>query len=154
LGAIGYYRKFIKDFAKLAHPLFNLLKKDVKFVWNNLTEERFNLLKKKLISSPILKYPDYDKGFIIRTDASLEGVGGILLQKNDQNVEHPIHYVSRSLNESETNFSVTNLEGTAAYYCYNKFRSYINGNNKETILYTDHKPLVGLFNNKELNNPH
>ena len=55
LGAIDYYRKFIKDFAKLAHPLFNLLKKDEKFVWNNLTEERFNLLKKKLIASPILK---------------------------------------------------------------------------------------------------
>ncbi len=152
LGAIGYYRKFIKDFAKLAHPLFRLLKKNVKFEWTTTTEERFQLLKERLIKFPILKYPDYDKGFIIRTDASLEGIGGVLLQKNEDNIEHPIHFVSRSLNESEINYSITDLEGTAAFYCCNKFKSYINGNKEETILYTDHKPLVGLFNNREPNN--
>ena len=152
LGAIGYYRKFIKDFAIIAQPLFKLLKKNIKYIWDDITEERFKILKEKLIEAPILKYPDYDKQFLIRTDASLDGIGGVLMQKDKDNIEHPIQYISRSLKPTEINYSITDLEGTAAYYCCLKFKPYFSGNKYDTILYTDHKPLIGLFNNKEPNN--
>jgi len=74
------------------------------------------------------------------------------MQKDKDNIEHPIQYISRSLKPTEINYSITDLEGTAAYYCCLKFKPYFIGNKYDTILYTDHKPLVGLFNNKEPNN--
>ena len=152
LGAVGYYRKFIFNFANIAKPLFKLLKKGVKFIWENEQEESFNELKNKLVSTPILTMPDFEKQFIIRTDASYDGIGGVLLQKDENNNEKPIHFVSRSLKPAERNYAITDLEGTAATYCVKKFKSYISGNKYTTLLYTDHKPLVGLFKNKETNN--
>jgi len=152
LGAIGYYRKFIHNYASIAKPLYKLLKKGISFEWTSSQEESFQSLKDKLLSAPILNMPDFDKPFLIRTDASYAGIGGVLLQKDDNNVEKPIHYVSRSLKPEEVNYGITDLEGTAASYCVNKFKSYISGSKFDTILYTDHKPLVGLFKNKEPNN--
>jgi len=152
LGAIGYYRKFIHNYSSIAKPLYKLLKKGISFEWTSAQEESFQSLKDKLLSAPILQIPDFDKPFLIRTDASYAGIGGVLLQKDDNNVEKPIHYVSRSLKPEEVNYGITDLEGTAATYCVNKFKSYISGSKFNTVLYTDHKPLVGLFKNKEPNN--
>lgn len=70
LGLTGYYRSFIKDYAKIAIPLINLTKEDVKFEWNKDHEESFALLKTKLIEAPILSYPDFDHEFQLQTDAS------------------------------------------------------------------------------------
>ena len=112
LGAIGYYRKFIKDFAIIAQLLFKLLKKNIKYIWDDITEERFKILKEKLIEAPILKYPDYDKQFLFRTDASLDEIGDVLMQKDKDNIEYPIQYISRSLKPTEINYSITDLEGT------------------------------------------
>ena len=95
----------------------------------------FNSLKDALCNSPILFYPRYDKPFIIRTDASYLGINGILLQLLEDKVEYPIFYISCSLPKSEYNYPITELEGTAAYYCVNKFKSYILGNPYQTILY-------------------
>lgn len=152
LGAVGYYRKFIVNFSQTAKPLFKLLKKNEKFKWTEIQEESFKELKFKLISAPILQIPDFNKTFIIRTDASTEGLGGVLLQKGEDQIEHPICFVSRTLTKAENNYGITDLEGTAAYYCCKKFRPFILGNKTKTTLYTDHKPLLGLFNNKEPNN--
>eukprot|EP00833_Pecoramyces_ruminatium_P001282 jgi/Orpsp1_1/1175314/evm.model.c7180000053383.2 len=152
LGAVGYYRKFIYNFSSIAKPLFTLLKKGVKFTWGPKEDESFNILKERLITAPILSMPDFKKQFIIRTDASGSGVGGVILQKDDKGKEKPIHFVSRSLKPPEENYSITDLEGTAAAYCVKKFKSYISGNPYETLLFTDHKPLVGLFNGKETHN--
>ena len=152
LGTVGYYRKFIPNFSKLAAPLTVLLRKNCSFKWGEEQQFSFDTLKTALINAPILKFPDYNKQFIIRTDACAEGIGGALLQKDEDGVEHPIHYISRTLTKAERNYSTTDLEGTAVYYCADKFKPYISGNLFETLLYTDHKPLVGLFKNKEPNN--
>ena len=66
-------------------------------------------------------------------------------------MEHPIFYISRSLHKSEHNYPITELKGTAAYYCVNKFKQYILGNPFQTILYTDHQPLVPIIMKCELN---
>jgi len=152
LGAVSYYRKFIYKFAEVAQPLFKLLKKNVQFIWNQDTDNAFNQLKTKLIEAPILISPNFDKPFIIRTDASRNGIGGVILQHNKENIERPLHFVSRTLSASERNYSVTDLEGTAVYYCVKKFKHYITGNKFITTLYTDHQPLVGLFSKSEPSN--
>jgi len=153
LGAIGYYRDFIEHFAQITAPLCKLLKKNAKFVWTSEQESSFNQLKEKLINAPILKFPCFEKEFIIRTDASYDGIEGVLLQKDEKSgKEHPVHYISRSLNKHEKKYGITDLEGTALMYCLSKFKPYIMGNPIQTIVYTDHKPLLGLFKNKEPNN--
>ena len=83
---------------------------------------------------------DLKKPFIIRSDASFNGIGGVLLQLYDDNIEHPVYLVSRSLTKSERNYAITEMEGTAAYYCINQFRPYILSNPFQTISYTDHLP--------------
>ena len=83
LGAVSYYRKFIYKFAEVAQPLFKLLKKNVQFIWNQDTDNAFNQLKTKLIEAPILISPNFDKPFIIRTDASRNGISGVILQHDE-----------------------------------------------------------------------
>ena len=148
LGTVSYYRKFIPNFAQIANSMYKLLRKDTEFIWSNQCQVGFDQLKQAIMNYPILKFPDFSKPFIIRTDASYEGLGGVLLQKYD-NKEFPVHFVSRSIKKEERNYPITKLEGAAAYFSVMKFKSYITGNNFDTTLYTDHKPLVGLFKNKE-----
>ena len=152
LGAIGYYRKFIKNFAQIANPLFNLLKKDVPYVWSNDCNASFERLKRSLITAPILTPPDYTKPFIIRTDASRSGLGGVLLQTNENGIEVPIYFESRSLSPSECNYSVTDLEGKAVFHCVKKFKPYFACSQFDTIVYTDHKPLISIFSKREPSN--
>jgi len=149
LGAVGYYRKFIYNFATIAKPLFKLLKKNVKFSWEAVQQESFEELKRRLITAPILSMPDFDKQFIIRTDASKDGIGGVLIQKDENNIEKPIHYMSRTLKPAEVNYGITDLEGAAAAFCVKKFKSYISGSKFEILLFTDHKPLISIFKSKE-----
>jgi len=153
LGAIGYYRQFIDHYASISEPLCRLLKKNTPFLWSTEQDSAFNLLKRKLITAPILRFPSFSKPFIIRTDASYQGLGGVLLQKGEDGVQElPVHYISRSLTKAERNYSITDLEGAALFFCITKFKPYILGNKVPTIVFTDHKPLLGLFKNKEPHN--
>jgi len=153
LGAVGYYRNFIDKYSQITAPLCKLLRKGEKYTWTTDQEQAFRLLKEKLINAPILKFPRFDKEFIIRTDASYDGIGGVLLQVSEETgKEHPIHFISRSLSKAEKNYGITDLEGAALFYCMKKLKAYIVGNPIQTIIYTDHKPLVGLFKRKEPNN--
>src|SRR5690349_12119971 len=72
IGLCSYYRRFIKDFAKIAKPLNELLKKDIKFKWKTKQQKVFDELKKRLINYPIVRYPDLNKEFLLMTDASRE----------------------------------------------------------------------------------
>jgi hypothetical protein len=83
LGSINFYRRFIADFSQIAAPLYKLLGKNIKFIWNQLCEEAFSELKNKLTSAPILVYPDFRKKFFIHCDASNESIGAVLSQLHD-----------------------------------------------------------------------
>ncbi|XP_047476454.1 uncharacterized protein LOC125030461 [Penaeus chinensis] len=111
LGLVGYYRSFIKNFTQIALPLFNLLKKDcsIKLVWGAEQEKSFTTLKETLCSEPILRLPSKDKPFTLRTDASGEGVGAILLQEFD-GILFPVAYHSRRLSKAECNYSTVERE--------------------------------------------
>lgn len=138
LGMTGFYRKFIKDYAKVAHPLIKYLKKDSKI---NIKDpqyiESFEQLKLLICSHPILKYPIYDKEFTITTDASDYAIGAVLSQEG-----HPICYVSRTLNNHERKYSVTDKEFLAIVYSVNYFRPYVYGRKFKII--TDHVPIKYL----------
>lgn len=149
LGLIGYYRRFIENFAKITKPLTSRLKKDTKIDYNNEEYIKcFNLCKTLLINEPILKYPDFSEPFIVTTDASNYALGAVLSQ-NFNGVEHPIGYSSRTLNTHEINYSTTEKELLAIVWATNYFRPYLYGT--KFHIRTDHKPLVWLFNLKDPN---
>ncbi len=98
LGTVNFYRKFILNHAGIANPLHKLLKKDAPFEWTPACENAFHTLKTRLVTPPVLGYPQFDHPFKVATDASGESIGGILSQ--DQNgCERVIAYCGRSLNQ-------------------------------------------------------
>ena len=142
LGLASYYRKFIEKFSHVAKPLNILLKKDVKYNWNEKCQKAFEELKRRLINAPILRYPDFKKPFYIITDASGIGLGAILSQKDEYGREYVIEYASRSLNNAESNYSAQELECLAVYWAVEHFYPYI-GYNK-FYLVTDNAALKWL----------
>ncbi|KAF7492236.1 Transposon Ty3-G Gag-Pol polyprotein [Sarcoptes scabiei] len=96
LGLASYYRKLIENFASIAQPLYRLMKKEVKFVWSKQEEEAFDLLKQKLSSKPILKMPDFNRTFWVRTDASDLAMAGVLSQRDENNNPYVIEYFSKT----------------------------------------------------------
>ena len=132
-------------FSIIAHPLYNLLKKDVKYHWSEACPKAFDKLKLQLTitTAPVLAHPNYDKEFILQTDASILGVGGVLGQKDDDGMEHPIVYLSRSLTPAEGNYTITELECLAIIWCVRKLHFYLDGS--KSLLQTDHSALQWLF---------
>ena len=143
LGAVNYYRKFIPDCARIMQPLTDLTRKDAKAIitWNNELETAFNELKNALASKPILKLPDVEKEFVVRTDASDKAVGCVLLQEYE-GVMHPIAYASKKLTEREKKYAVEEKEALALIWGVQKFNRYLYG--KEFLMETDHMGLQYL----------
>ena len=146
LGLCSYYRRFIKNFVKIAKPLYNLVKKDIRFEWTEKQQIAFEELKMKLMEKPILDHPNFEKEFILITDASGEGLGAVLAQKNNENKEYVIAYASRSLVGAEKNYPITELECLAIFWGVQHFHKFL-ANNKFKIV-TDHAALKGLMNAK------
>ena len=143
LGLASYYRKFIKGFSQIAKPLNTLLKKDVKFQWTKACQVSFETLKDKLITAPILRYPDFKKPFYITTDASGTGLGAILSQRDEvAKKEYVIEYASRSLNNAESRYSAQELECLAVLWAIEHFHPYV-GYNKFHVI-TDNAALKWL----------
>ena len=146
LGLSNYYRHFIKGYAEVAKPLYELSRQGKDFKWTKECESAFNILKMKLTTSPILVYPDLTKPFILDTDASNHSVGAVLSQVHDGK-EKVVCYDSRLLSKEERNYCVTRRELLAVVVFTNKFRSYLLG--KPFRLRTDHGSLLWLHNFKE-----
>lgn len=145
LGLSGYYRKFIQNYSMIARPMTRNLKKDAEIkITDPEYVKSFNELKEKLISEPLLIYPDFDKTFVLNTDASNFALGAVLSQDG-----HPVCYASRTLNEHEVNYSTIEKELLAIVWAVKYFRPYIFGRKFE--IQTDHQPLQWLFNIKEPN---
>ena len=149
LGILGYYRKFIKDFAKIAKPLTNALRKDEVIAHNKDFVEAFHKCKNILSGSDILQYPDFSRQFILTTDASNFAIGAVLSQ-GVIGSDKPIAFASRTLNKSEEKYSAIEKELLAVVWACKYFRPYLYG--KKFVLYTDHKPLTYGLNLKNTNN--
>ena len=143
----SYYRKFVKNFAKIVRPLTELTKKGKEFVWDEACEHAFLHIKKCLISTDIMGYPMNEAGqFFLDVDASGVGIGGVLAQEQEGR-ERVIAYASRAMNKAEKNYCITEKELLAVVYFIQYFRQYLLG--RKFIVRTDHQALVWLFKLKE-----
>ena len=122
----SYYRRFVKGFAKIARPLYQLQHKDVPFIWGPKEQESFETLRKLLCEEPILIAPDMDKPFVISCDASDYAVGAILEQEKDGKM-HPCAYASRTLKGPELRYSTYDKELTAIVFAKDQFHYYLFG---------------------------
>ncbi|GKD85920.1 reverse transcriptase domain-containing protein, partial [Tanacetum coccineum] len=144
LGLAGYYRRFIANFSRIAKPLTLLTQKNKKYVWGAEQEEAFQLLKSKLCDAPILSLPDGVEDFVVYCDASNQGLGCVLMQRNKV-----IAYASRQLKIHEKNYTTHDLELGAVVFALKIWRHYLYGT--KSVIYTDHKSLQHIFDQKELN---
>ncbi|GJZ18724.1 putative reverse transcriptase domain-containing protein [Tanacetum coccineum] len=144
LGLAGYYRRFIDGFPKIAKPMTKLTQKNVKFDWSEKAEVVFQLLKQKLCSAPILALPEGSENFMVYCDASHKGLGAILMQR-----EKVIAYASRQLKIHEKNYTTHDLELGVVVFALKMWRHYLYGT--KCIVFTDHKSLQHILDQKELN---
>ncbi|MCG8044919.1 MAG: RNase H-like domain-containing protein [Candidatus Thiodiazotropha endolucinida] len=163
LGFTGYYRRFIKDYARIVKPLNDLLvghstndciskknkkKKFASWQWGEAQVLAFNTLKEKLSSPPVLAYADFSKPFILHTDASSEGLGAVLYQVQDGH-KKVIAYASRGLRNSEKHYPAHKLEFLCLKWSVtDKFHDYLYGNQFEVI--TDNNPLTYVLTSAKL----
>ena len=147
-GLLGYYRKFIKDFAKMAKPLTLLTRQQVKFEWTPAHQEAFSL-KDSIIQALILQYPNPSKRYIIYTDTSDEACGAQLMQEHDS-TEFPIAFLSHTFSEKQRKWSTIEQEAYGVYYAVTKWNYYLQG--ADIIVINDHKPLMKFLNGKNANN--
>ena len=136
LGLSGYYRKFIKNYAHICKPLYELLRKN-NFFWNSKAEEAFLKLKQIMSSAPVLALPDFSKPFILETDASGYGIGDVLTQGNG-----PIAYLSKVLGVKNSALSTYEKEFLAVLMAIEKWKHYLQGHH--FIVRTDQKSLKHL----------
>ncbi|CAN6554875.1 unnamed protein product [Malus baccata var. baccata] len=146
LGHAGFYRRFIKDFSKIAQPLCRLLQKEVAFEFTKECTASFNQLKELLTTAPIIVPPDWSLPFELMCDASDYALGAVLGQRKDKR-PHVIYYASRTLNDAQLNYSTTEKELLAVVFALDKFRSYLIGT--KVIVFTDHAALKYLLTKKE-----
>ena len=147
MGTVNFYNKFIPNFSA---PMTNLLRKGNKNVleWSQEQIDCFKKLKMCLTTNPILILPDIDKTFFLRTDASCDGMGAVLLQEAD-GILRPVSYGSKKFTDAERRYCCTERECYAIVWAVHKFREYLFG--REFVIQTDHLPLSYLMEMKNHN---
>ena len=146
LGHAGFYRRFIKDFSKISRSLTNLLQQKVLFVFDDDCKEAFEILKKALITAPIVQPPDWNLPFEIMCDASDFAVGAVLGQRINKKL-NVIHNAGKTLDSAQRNYATTKKEFLAVVFACDKFRQYI-VDSKVTI-HTDHTAIIYLLEKKD-----
>jgi hypothetical protein len=144
LGLAGYYRRFIKDFSKIAKLMMKMLEKNKAFEWIVECQASFVELRKRLTSAPVLVLPDLTKKFDIYGDASRQGLGCVLMQEGQL-----VCYASQQLRKHEENYTIHDLELAAVVHAIKIWRHYLIGHRCE--IYSDHKSLKYIFTQNDLN---
>jgi hypothetical protein len=141
LGLANYFREFIPSYATMARPLTRLCSPKTRFTWSEVERTAFNEIKAAIISAPMLAHLDYDHEVVLRCDASLAGVGGVLLQRAGLE-ERPVAFVSKAFSPTEARWTTLEQECYAIYHCITALSHHLLGH-KFTVE-TDHKNLVYL----------
>ena len=160
VGLVGHYRCFIKGFTKIAAPLYNLTSgdnKDKKSEHVDLSPEAceaFNCLKAACLQAPILSFPDFNKLFLLETDASGRGLGAVLSQKQADGQYHPIAYASHVMNETEQRYHFNKQEFlTLKWAVTEQFHEYLSPyrkNRNKFVVHTDNNLLTYIFSSANL----
>ncbi|GJP42518.1 hypothetical protein CLOM_g2071, partial [Closterium sp. NIES-68] len=141
LGFANYYNRFVPQYAKLAAPLTNLLKKNTPYKWETKHQEAVEQLKQALTSAPVLILPDPERDYVIEADASDQAVGAVLMQDQGNGLQ-PIAYLSKKLHGAELNYPIHDKEALAIVIAFKAWRCYLEG--RRTTVYTDHCSLKYL----------
>ena len=136
LGLAVYFRKFIPNFSRVAAPLYHLIKKTVRYEEGEEARQAFNVLKKLLVSPPVLAYPDTDLPYELISDASVTGCGAVLVQ-----AERPVAYFSSKFSSAERNYTTGEQEMLGIIKALKEWRCYLEGCQGLTLV-TDHNPLT------------
>ena len=147
LGLVTFYGGFIQDLATVAHPLYNLLKKNVEWHWSKECQKSFERIKHIITSPTFLVHYQVELPVKLTCDASSVGIGAVLAHVMPDGTERPIAFASRSLNKAEVNYAQIEKEGLALVYGVKKFHMYLYGRKKFTLV-TDHKPLLAILGSK------
>ena len=152
LGFANFYRRFIRDYSRIAAPLTKLTSLAVPFRWTPEADQAFVLLKDRFTSAPILVQPDSSLQFIVEVDASDIGVGAVLSQRSRPDKKlHPCAFFSRRLSPAESNYDVGNRELLAVKLALEEWRHWLEGSEIPFIVWTDHKNLAYIQSAKRLN---
>ena len=151
IGLAGYYRRFVKNFADVVAPLQGMLKNEMPFEWGEAQESAMQAVKAALCAQPLtLAHPDFDKPFVLMTDASGVGIGAVLSQtEEDKKKEGVVEYASRTLTRSEVAWSATEQEALAVKWACEVMRPYVYG--VQFTVITDHRALQWVFQNQSNN---
>jgi hypothetical protein len=137
LGLAGYYQKFVQNYALIARPLTDLLKKGTLYVWSSVHASAFDALKEALVSAPALALSGFSKTFQVQTDASNAGIGAVLTQDG-----HPLAFISKSLGPRTRGMSTYEKEYLAVLVAVDHWRPYLQ--HAEFVIVTDHRSLIHL----------
>ena len=129
LGLANYYRRFVKDFAKIAKLLHEITRKETKWSWGEKQQRAFEELKERFMTEPVLVTPDLDKEMRVEVDVSDFAMGGVLSMKCEDERWRPVAYISKSLNEAERNYEIHNKEMLVIIRCLEIWRHFLEGAN-------------------------
>jgi len=151
LGLANYYWRFIKDFAKIAKPLHQLVRKNEKWRWEEEQEKAFIKLKEIFTTEPVLAAPDLDKEMRVEADASDYAMGGVLSVKGKDGRWRPVAFISKLLNDMERNYEIHDKEILAVIQCLETWRHFLEEVRTKFEIWTDHKILEYFMTNQKLN---
>ena len=145
IGMVQFLHKFIPNLQQRLSPYHRLMQKDVKFQWNPNHINTFNNIKQLIMETDMLYHPDPNRPFLVYCDASIDGVGAVLLQRDHlTNKLQPVSFCSKLFNKTQRNWHVSEQEIYAVIHAVEKWRPYLIGNH--FTIYTDHLNLQELFN--------
>jgi hypothetical protein len=134
LGLANYFRRFVQGYSTMVAPLTSLLQKSKNLNdWDAACDEAFAAVKHALATAPVLAHPDFTKPFEVICDASLLGIGAVLIQDR-----HPVAFMSRKLSKAELNYTTSEQELLAVVEALKAWRCYLEG--VEFTVFTDHNP--------------
>jgi len=151
LGLANYYRWFVKDFSRIAKPLHEMTRKEMKWSWGERQQKAFEELKERFMTEPVLITSDLDKEMRVEANTSDFVTGGVLLMKCENERWRPVAYISKSLNEAERNYEIHNKKMLVIIQYLEAWRHFLEGAKNQFEIWTDYENLEYFMKTQKLN---